>query len=165
MNYEEMREYQNKKWAESRLIKGVSLAKEKKFHEAIKCYNQALQTCGNYADVYTARGAAFANLSQLNEAINDLKKAIDIDPHHPNARNYLEKITLKISSTQRIHEKDKDSDDERLRELIKKDGVDKMYDVLLKKSKKSKKSHKHSHKKEKRKRDEGSISGDEEEEG
>ena len=63
--YENIRELQNKKWAELRLLKGVSLAKEKKFHEAIKCYDQAIATYADNADVYTARGAALANLQKV----------------------------------------------------------------------------------------------------
>lgn len=56
--YEAMRRLQNQEWAEQRLERGIGFAKEGKFNEALRCYNEAIELVPKFADAYTARGAA-----------------------------------------------------------------------------------------------------------
>ena len=76
-------------------------AKSKKYKEAVTYYDAALSTYPDYADAYTARGAANANLGLFQEAEQDLSTAIRLDPSHPYAATYLQAIRDKevIEST------------------------------------------------------------------
>jgi tetratricopeptide (TPR) repeat protein len=58
-SYEKIRFSQNKIWAEQRLLRGVEYAKEGKFKEALKYYGESVELVPDYAEAYTARGAAY----------------------------------------------------------------------------------------------------------
>lgn len=57
-SYINMRSFQNKKWAEERLNKGVYYTKEGKYNDAIRCCSEAIELVPTFPEAYTARGAA-----------------------------------------------------------------------------------------------------------
>ena len=90
-SYENMRSVQNRKWGEQRLERGIEYAKEGKYVDAIHCYNEAIELVPKYAEAYTARGAALVKMGKEKEGIASFETALRIDPHTPNAKQYLEK--------------------------------------------------------------------------
>ncbi|KAK9767887.1 hypothetical protein K7432_001911 [Basidiobolus ranarum] len=91
-----LREFQNQEWAVDTVATGVKLAKDGKYHEAIKQYDHALEIYGKCKEAYIARGAALANTGAYYKAVDEFKKALEIDPEHTNARAYLEATLDKI---------------------------------------------------------------------
>ncbi|ORY02911.1 hypothetical protein K493DRAFT_77438 [Basidiobolus meristosporus CBS 931.73] len=109
-DYLTLREFQNKEWAVDTVAFGVKLAKECKYDEAIRQYNHALEIYGKCKEAFIARGAALANTGALFKAVDEFKKALDIDPEHSNAKSYLEATLEKIKAenltqTKSTHEK------------------------------------------------------------
>lgn len=51
----------------------------KKYVEALRSYNSAINFCSNNAEYYYNRGVAFSKLSLYHEAISDFSKAISLD--------------------------------------------------------------------------------------
>ena len=92
IDYLELRQLQNKDHAYSLTVQGVALARKDQFKDAIKKYDTAIDIDNNCVEAYVARGAAKANQKLMEEAIEDLKLAIKLDPRHKNARQYLDKL-------------------------------------------------------------------------
>jgi tetratricopeptide (TPR) repeat protein len=64
---------------------------------AIECYNESLQYNPLSLDALCCRGAAYANIDQLERAVADYELALSIDPNHSNCILYLNKIQVKIN--------------------------------------------------------------------
>ena len=86
----------------NRVQAGIQHAKENNYTKAINCYNEALNLIPNYADAFTARGAAYPFLDEwemnsyvkqkkIKEGIQDFKQALKCDPNTQNAAIYLAK--------------------------------------------------------------------------
>ena len=62
--------------------KGDSLYKAKRYEEAIRCYDQALQFDLGNPSIWNNRGLCFSNLGRLGEAISCYGKALQINPKY-----------------------------------------------------------------------------------
>jgi hypothetical protein len=67
--------------------RGVSLANQGKYEDAIKDYTRAIKLDSKNAQFYYNRGVAYINLEKYDLAIADFTKAIEIDP--TDAKNYV----------------------------------------------------------------------------
>ena len=97
--YLALRQRQNVWWAEESVRKGVSHAADRNYMMALKCYQSALQLDERNADAWVAMGAAQANTSKFQEALSSFARALEIRPHHANARRYLEATRAKVRDT------------------------------------------------------------------
>ena len=91
-NYLELRRIQNNAWATDRLKVGIRLAKEGKSKKAEECYKEGLDLVPTHAELFVAHGALCANLGRIEEAIDKLQHALELDPRVPNAQSYLNAI-------------------------------------------------------------------------
>lgn len=85
-------------WSREAVLKGVQVAKMGDYRRARECYDQALELNARNVDALVARGAAFANQSRFQEAVNDFERALEIDPSHPNASDYLAATRQKLAA-------------------------------------------------------------------
>lgn len=109
-DYEKLRAWQNVQWASETVEQGIGLAKQGKYQEAMKCYNQALEVDPHHRDAFVARGAAYANRSQLPQAIKEFETALRIDPTDANARKYLQATRLKLEEQMKAADQLKESE-------------------------------------------------------
>jgi tetratricopeptide (TPR) repeat protein len=65
--------------------KGVALADEGRYDEAIAEYNKAIELDPKYALAYSNRGSTYYDKKQYDLAIADSSKAIELDPNYSNA--------------------------------------------------------------------------------
>lgn len=56
---------------------------------AIESYTRALGMCPDHDDGLVARGAAFATTGRLRQAVQDLSRALSLNPQNVNAASYL----------------------------------------------------------------------------
>lgn len=56
---------------------------------AIDVYTQALGMCPDHEDGLVARGAAFTTTGRLRQAVQDLSRALNLNPQNDNASRYL----------------------------------------------------------------------------
>ncbi|CAM9442338.1 unnamed protein product [Ectocarpus sp. 12 AP-2014] len=87
--YDTVRDRQNRLWADTRVRKGVELARKGQHQAAIDTYTQALGMCPDHDDGLVARGAAFASTGRLRQAVQDLSRALTVNPQNGNASSYL----------------------------------------------------------------------------
>ena len=66
--------------ASSHVNKGVELAQQRKYDEAIKEFNAAIEANPKSAKAYLNRGTAYRALQKYDEAMADFAKAIEIAP-------------------------------------------------------------------------------------
>ena len=76
-----------RKDAEYYFEQGFAKAERKRYEEAIKDCDKAIEINPNYAKAYNNRGFAKADLQQYEEAIKDYDKAIEINPNYAKAYN------------------------------------------------------------------------------
>ena len=69
---------------------------EKKFHESIEQWQQAIKINPNYKEALNGCGNAYKNLNKLNEAVKNFKKAIHIDPKYLEAYLNLANVYIKL---------------------------------------------------------------------
>ncbi len=99
--YEDLRNEQDKIWADESVKKGVALARAGKHVAAVECYDAALKVCHRHMDALTARGAALANIGKLQAAVVAFEMALEVNPRDKNAIKYLEatkKLRLKAKT-------------------------------------------------------------------
>ncbi len=94
--YEDLRNEQNKIWADESVKKGIALARAGKHVAAVECYDAALKVCHRHLDALTARGAALANIGKLDAAVVTFKMALEVNPRDENATKYLETTRKKL---------------------------------------------------------------------
>ena len=66
--------------ASSHVNKGVELAQQHKYDDAIKEFNAAIEASPKSAKAYLNRGTAYRALQKYDEAMTDFAKAIEIAP-------------------------------------------------------------------------------------
>jgi tetratricopeptide (TPR) repeat protein len=59
----------------------------KRYDEAIKCYDKAIEINSLYYDVYNSKGLALSLLEKYDEAMKYYDKAVEIDPNNVDALN------------------------------------------------------------------------------
>ena len=62
--------------------KGSSLAKSRKFDEALSYYDRAIEIDRTFAGVWIAKGSSLLALGRNEEALACFEEALDIDPSH-----------------------------------------------------------------------------------
>jgi len=67
---------------EDLIKKGQVLDSSKKYEEAIKCYDKAIEKNPKNAQIYVYKGNSLKNMYKLKEAINCYNIAIDLDPNN-----------------------------------------------------------------------------------
>src|SRR5438045_8683144 len=75
--------------ASNHVNKGVELAQQHKYDEAIKEFNAAIEASPKSAKAYLNRGTAYRALQKYDEAMADFAKAIEIAPK--DEMGYLER--------------------------------------------------------------------------
>jgi tetratricopeptide (TPR) repeat protein len=68
--------------------KGVEYNKKGNYPEAIRYYTLAIRSKNDSADLYFVRGRAYKQIDKLDEAINDLTRAITLNPAYAEAFNH-----------------------------------------------------------------------------
>ncbi|KAL1437843.1 hypothetical protein MTO96_048540 [Rhipicephalus appendiculatus] len=97
-----LRKAQSSKWAYKRcdvnsfLKDGVMHFKAGNHSEAFACLNKALQIDPENVEALVARGALFANNSNLRRALEDFEQALTLNPNHPNARKYMSETLVAL---------------------------------------------------------------------
>lgn len=84
-------------------MKGIKYAEDCEYVSAIECYNESLQLYALSADTLCCRGSAYANINQLDNAINDYELALSIEPNHSNCLLYLNKIKVTNHSNNKYY--------------------------------------------------------------
>ncbi|XP_064455554.1 tetratricopeptide repeat protein 14-like isoform X2 [Ornithodoros turicata] len=91
-----LRKAQSSKWAYKSLKDGVMHFKAGNHTEAFVCLNKALQIDPENVEALVARGALFANNSNLRRALEDFEAALALNPNHPNARKYMSETLVAL---------------------------------------------------------------------
>ncbi|CAM9671010.1 unnamed protein product [Ectocarpus sp. 6 AP-2014] len=102
--YDTVRDRQNRLWADTRVRKGVELARKGQHQAAIDTYTQALGMCPDHDDGLVARGAAFATTGRLRQAVQDLSRALSVNPQNGNASSYLKETRSRRMERQEARE-------------------------------------------------------------
>ncbi|CAM9427259.1 unnamed protein product [Ectocarpus sp. 13 AM-2016] len=102
--YDTVRDRQNRLWADTRVRKGVELARKGQHQAAIDAYTQALGMCPDHDDGLVARGAAFASTGRLRQAVQDLSRALSVNPQNGNASSYLKETRSRRMERQEARE-------------------------------------------------------------
>ncbi|KAK7449142.1 hypothetical protein BaRGS_00040051, partial [Batillaria attramentaria] len=84
----------NKEWpregsAGVDVVAGVEMVKKGRQLEALQHLNHALQMDPTNTEALVARGAVYANNECYMKAVEDFEAALEADPKHTNAKNYL----------------------------------------------------------------------------
>ncbi|CAG2103453.1 unnamed protein product, partial [Medioppia subpectinata] len=66
--------------AETKKEEGNKLYKQKKYHEALKQYSSAIESCPNIPSYYGNRSACLMMICKYKEALDDIQKATKLDP-------------------------------------------------------------------------------------
>ena len=62
---------------------------QKKYNDAIHCYNQALKQNGDKATYYVNRALCYIKLKQWDRVYQDARHGLDLDPNYVKAHAYL----------------------------------------------------------------------------
>jgi tetratricopeptide (TPR) repeat protein len=62
---------------------------QKKYNDAIHCYNQALKQNGEKATYYVNRALCYIKLKQWDKVYQDARHSLDLDPNYIKAHAYL----------------------------------------------------------------------------
>lgn len=62
---------------------------QKKYNDAIHCYNQALKQNGEKATYYVNRALCHIKLKQWDKVYQDTRHSLDLDPNYIKAHAYL----------------------------------------------------------------------------
>jgi len=62
---------------------------QKKYNDAIHCYNQALKQNGEKATYYVNRALCYIKLKQWDKVYQDTRHSLDLDPNYIKAHAYL----------------------------------------------------------------------------
>jgi tetratricopeptide (TPR) repeat protein len=81
----------------TRVIKrGNKFRREKKYKDAIKCFNRALRIYPLFTTAWNNKGNVYYNQGKPNEAIICYKKALEFNPDYTNAKKNLEVVAKKL---------------------------------------------------------------------
>jgi tetratricopeptide (TPR) repeat protein len=67
------------------LLRGRTLARDKKLNQALEDLNKAIELKSDLVDAYIERGAVFVQARRFGDAINDFSYAIQLDPQNVKA--------------------------------------------------------------------------------
>ena len=95
VNYLTLQSLQNEAWSKSKVAEGIEAARQGKYALSIELCNNALSLHHDSVEGLVCRAAASANLSKFEPAVRDLQRALELDPTHQNAKEYLTKVTAK----------------------------------------------------------------------
>jgi|SRR3990172_3394907 len=86
---------------------GAVYQRMQQYEPAIFCYTTALEIFPSDISALTNRGEIYLNLGRFEEAANDLKKAIELDPEkkHPSANRARLLATMAAESLRLVKEK------------------------------------------------------------
>ena len=82
--------------AEKLKNKGNDAFKKKSFQEAINYYSEAVDTLPNEPAYYTNRAIAYLKIDNFDLAMNDCKKALEINPQFVKAYNRMVKCQIVV---------------------------------------------------------------------
>nr|CAD2126057.1 unnamed protein product [Meloidogyne enterolobii] len=85
---EDLRKDRTRRFAMTHVVRGAELTRENKCFEAIQCFNKALNIDEQCVEAYVGRDAASAGLRNFSASLQDLEKAIELQPEHRNANKY-----------------------------------------------------------------------------
>jgi antitoxin component YwqK of YwqJK toxin-antitoxin module len=85
-------------------VKGITAEKQGDYATAIKVYTQCIQMDNGFADTYFARGMAELHNFQLDDAVKDFDKAIEIEPYYTEA--IANRALCKIRKNQVVNSRD-----------------------------------------------------------
>lgn len=94
---DELLKSQNRDMALKNVQQGIKYYKEGRNIDALALFKKALSLDEQNVDALVARGALYANESELDRAIDDFRQALDIDPNHSNAKKYLFEVFVSHS--------------------------------------------------------------------
>ena len=83
---------------------GAYLMSAKKFSEAVPYFNMALQCYPKFSSAYHNRGTALYAVNRLEDALDDLLTASDLDPNRPSTRITLGDVYLDMKEYGRAEE-------------------------------------------------------------
>ncbi|RKO89722.1 hypothetical protein BDK51DRAFT_34822 [Blyttiomyces helicus] len=87
-----------------RVSEAVKLKQNGDLRMAMKMINSALDVDPTCVEALVVRGAALVSQEMYEPAIKDFRRALDIDPLAPNARNYLDRTEAKLAELKREKE-------------------------------------------------------------
>ena len=79
--------------------KGNIFFDQKKYDNAIKCYNKAVDLDPNYANAWKGKGNVFFDQTKYGEALRAYEKAIELDPNYADAWYKKDLLFLTRAST------------------------------------------------------------------
>ncbi|CAJ0962628.1 unnamed protein product, partial [Mesorhabditis belari] len=98
-----LRKRQNRTMALEMVAKGVQALKDGfGLTGAVPLFNKALDCHAECVEAFVARGAAYANAEKLEEAVEDLEKALNLNKNAKNASTYLYEILLKLANRLKV---------------------------------------------------------------
>ncbi|KAI9307851.1 hypothetical protein BJ944DRAFT_237517 [Cunninghamella echinulata] len=102
-NYLDLRQAQNRKYAQDAVNEGIKLYEQQKNKEALDFYKRALDMDPQYADGWYHVAQSLLQEKRTNDAILQLKRALKIEPNHEKAKTLL--CTLENTTTYRDDKK------------------------------------------------------------
>lgn len=72
--------------------KAACFMRQSQFQEALESCNEALKINEEYLKVLMRRCSAFEHLDQLEDAIMDAERVLDLDPEHEQAKKTLQRL-------------------------------------------------------------------------
>ncbi|MDD5108216.1 MAG: tetratricopeptide repeat protein [Candidatus Omnitrophica bacterium] len=80
---------QENKPAVSLYDQGVQASKDNNFQKALDLFNQALQANPSNSDIFNMLAHVQLKLGMIDESLENYKKALELRPNFPEAREYL----------------------------------------------------------------------------
>jgi spermidine synthase len=71
---------------------GEFYLQQKKYDEAVRYFNVAVEKLGGYSDAFTLRGVTFYYQGEIEKSRLDMEKALSINPHDLTAKEFLDAI-------------------------------------------------------------------------
>jgi hypothetical protein len=94
--YDKMRTYIFDDQAHYVLNTAIKATREQKHKKAIELYDKVLEISEKNTDALVGKGVVYANMGAFVNAIQFFEKALEINPAHPNAAKYLERVQAKL---------------------------------------------------------------------
>ena len=81
----------------SKIVKqGNKYRKEKKYSQALKCFNKTLKIYPLFTTAWNNMGNVYYNQGKPNEAIKCYQKALDINPNYGNAKKNIAVVSKRL---------------------------------------------------------------------
>ena len=94
-DYHVLQSLQNETWCKDKVQEGVQVARDGRYELSIELCSNALGLYPDSVDGLVCRAASYANLSKFDLAIRDFQRALELNPAHENAKEYLGKVMAK----------------------------------------------------------------------